>query len=394
MIKPVIGFTFYRLLNLVFPIVILPLIAFFSDTAVLGDFFLLQTYAFWVSLIIDFGFIRTGVVEYIGSSEKKVVINEIITAQIFIFFCTSILMSFVYLCTNMSLMGYLFVIITGGIQGLIPKWLFQAKSKMFKLCLYEAMSKLICVLILLLLMSRYPSLNSIMISFIFMYIAQCTLIVIGEHDTFCSFRFSSFLSIKKRMAMSKYVFFMRLIGNGYLNSNVIILSILSTPETIAIYGTCERIVKAISSIVTSFGEAIFPYAVSSKKSSININIVFAVLFSLPPVILLLLFNKEIIYILMQKRIELSWESFIFTSPVFFAISTVMSLSGVVACGKYKTDLVLQIIILSLTLLATLFFYLIAKESYAYYAFLMSSIISCVVYFVYLKFSGKHYVKEI
>ncbi|ELI5732794.1 oligosaccharide flippase family protein [Vibrio fluvialis] len=384
MLKAVFGFTLYRVINLLFPIITLPIILNFVDKSIVGMFFVLQSYAFWVSLIIDFGFIRTGVVDYINAKEKtrSSVITEIIFSQLILLLIIILITFPVLLFFDVNYKYYVFVIFTGFIQGFVPKWLYQAENRMLKLSFYESISKIIGLVVLYILMNINPNLESIIYSYITMYLLTISLVIFDKRDTNINIKEVNFEMLLNKIKESKDVFFMRVIGNGYLNCNVILLSVLSTPDVIAIYGLCERVVKAISSIVTSFGEAIFPLGIAkSKISSVSKNLVISVLYSMPVVIFSLIFSKEIILILSGESVELGFKSVIFISPIFFAMSTVLSLNKIVANGLYKLDLMIQIVILFLSSIALILLYLLFDTSYPYFSFLASSIISFLCYYV-------------
>ncbi|MEQ4701054.1 oligosaccharide flippase family protein [Providencia rettgeri] len=384
MYKLIINFAIYRVINLFFPIVTIPLISYYTNYSVMAELFLLQAYAFWISLVIDFGFIRTGVVDYLNSQKKQTIVNEIITSQLYLsllIIFISLIISFLFKIKPSHL---IFVLVTGIIQGIIPKWLYQAENRMLSLSIKESISKILALVLLLIFLPISNSIDMIIISYISMSILIVFLIVLDYNHYLLNFKFSSINLVFKTINNSLYVFKMRLVGNGYLNLNIIILSILSSQEVMAIYGICERLVKAMTSVLTSVGEALFPVSVkenSSPKLLRDLKISFMT--SLFPTLIMLIFPNQIISILLSSDINLTYERIIFLAPIFFSLSSVLSLCYITSKGMYKADFYIQLIILLLSLISIIFLYFIIGENYPYLAFLCSSFFSFLTYSIYV-----------
>ncbi|ENR5393541.1 oligosaccharide flippase family protein [Providencia rettgeri] len=384
MYKLIINFAIYRVINLFFPIVTIPLISYYTNYSVMAELFLLQAYAFWVSLVIDFGFIRTGVVDYLNSQKKQTIVNEIITSQLYLsllIIFISLIISFLFEIKSSHL---IFVLATGIIQGIIPKWLYQAENRMLSLSIKESFSKILALALLLIFLPIYNSIDMIIISYISMSLLIVFLIVLDYKHYLLNFKLSSINLAFKTINNSLYVFKMRLVGNGYLNLNIIILSILSSQEVIATYGICERLVKAMTSVLTSVGEALFPISVkenSSPKLLRDLKISFMT--SLFPTLVMLIFPNQIISILLSSDINLTYERIIFLAPIFFSLSSVLSLCYITSKGMYKADFYIQLIILLLSLISIIFLYFIIGENYPYLAFLCSSFFSFLTYSIYV-----------
>lgn len=384
MLKSLFGFTTYRAINLIFPIVTLPIISIYVDNHTLGCFFILQTFSFWVSLIIDFGFIRTGVVDYIESNNKKKTFSDIIQAQFFIFIFLIIITIAINVFVDINSTSIIFILFTGLVQGITPKWYYQATSRMLRLSFFESTSKVIG-LFFMLLVFHYDILHgiySLITSYIVINIFMFLFVLVDCKCLLTKKTFYLSTSIFQQLKVSSHVFYMRVVGNIYLNGNILLLSFLSPPETIAIYGICERIVKAISSISTSFGEVVFPLSVRNKSISLQKNMIISIFFPLPIVIITLLLSSHIIYFLNNSWIELGIKNIIFTSPLFFSLSTILSLGYFVSKKMYSLDLFIQIIIAIVSLITTFISFYLAPINYPYYAFFLSSVISFLVYFIF------------
>ena len=383
MLRLIFDFMLYRSINLFFPLLTIPLIVNYTSANVIGNLFVLQAYSFWLSLFVDFGFIRTAVVDYLKDDDPRKVFNRTLTCQFVLAFLLIIVTFPVFLYLKLSILEIIFVLLTGIAQGLVPKWLYQAEARMLQLSIRESVSKVLALIFLAYLLPKFKTLDIIMLSYILMSISILLLIVFDYWDKFRFFHVASLSEVKNGFMSSLTVFKMRVVGNGYLNLNVILLSILSSPEIIAVYGVCERLAKAMASILTSVGEAIFPVSVNREKSSLKQDVTISILVSLIPTVIMMVFPNEIINLLLSGNINITMERMIFLTPALFALSSIFSLCYVTSKGDYKADFYIQLSILFFSLVGTAVLYYFVKESYPYYSFLLSSIISLAIYTLYV-----------
>ncbi|OCH05715.1 oligosaccharide flippase family protein [Aliivibrio fischeri] len=383
MFNLIFNFAIYRVVNLFFPLVTIPIMSYYTSQQVIGQLFILQAYAFWVSLIVDFGFIRTGVVDYLKSDGKEqTVFNEIISSQLLFIGLVFTILMIILVYSNIGFFEVLFIFITGVAQGLVPKWLYQAEGRMLGLSIRESLSKIIALLLLVIFLPKFNDLNFILFVYVIMAFSLSFLVFFDYSGVFFKFQISNFENVKKRILNSLDVFKMRLVGNGYLNLNIIILSMLSTPEVVSIYGICERLAKAMTSVLTSVGEALFPISVNREENQLFNDLKWSILTSFFPTVIMLCFPNFIISFLISEEIHLGNERLIFLAPVLFSLSSVFSLGYVTAKGKYKIDLYIQIVILLFSMVGTFVLFLILGHDYPFYSFLLSSFLSFLIYAIY------------
>ncbi|UUM30467.1 oligosaccharide flippase family protein [Vibrio japonicus] len=383
MFRVILDFILYRSVNLLFPLLTIPLIVNYTSANLIGELFILQAYSFWLSLFVDFGFIRTAVVDYLKDNEPEKVFNRTLTCQSVLAFLLIIITFPVFLYLKLSLLEIIFVLTTGITQGLVPKWLYQAEARMLQLSIRESASKVLALLFLICLLPKFKTLDTIMLSYILMSVSILLLIVFDYWDKLREFNLSSLSEIKNGFMKSLAVFKMRLVGNGYLNLNVILLSVFSSPEIIAVYGVCERLAKAMASILTAVGEALFPVSVNRENSSLKQDLTISISVSLIPTLIMLMFPNEIINLLLSSNINITMERLIFLTPALFSLSSIFSLCYVTSKGDYKAEFYIQSCILFSSLIGTVLLYSAIKESYPYYSFFLSSIISLVFYALYV-----------
>jgi O-antigen/teichoic acid export membrane protein len=369
-------FALYRVVNLLFPFFI---ILFFSNkinSEELGLFFLAQGLAIWVSLFIDFGMIRHGVV-LMMKNEVNCLAN-ILFLQVFL--SVLVIPCVLLVSTFFNKLNYYdvsFIILFGAFNSIIPKWYFQAKGKMIQLTKIEVIVKLVVIITLLLPIKvsdrSFVEALLILSSFTVMCISWAYVENFGLKNVKLN-------EIKLLLSESKTIFFSRLFGNMSLNANIIVIGIFLTPSQIATYGVAEKIIKMLVSIVTSVGEALYPLVAKTFDQSVYhfskllVVIISVIMISvtcmLAPFFAEKLFNYEransyLIYIMSL-------------SIIFYGLSSVVALFRLVSNGLYKQELYSQVLIGSISLI---FSFVIINQfgvEGAASAYLLSSIISFVV----------------
>ncbi|CAK1794835.1 O-antigen/teichoic acid export membrane protein [Vibrio crassostreae] len=373
LIRKVSDFTLYRFVNLFYPFL---LILFFSnklDLKELGVFFLAQGLAVWVSLFVDFGIIRHGVV----TTQNKEINNNasVLYCQIFLLaLATPFVLILLMLFEQLDFFDGLFILLFGSFNSMIPRWYYQARGIMNKLTKIEVTVKIIVVFVLFLhedITGRKDvEMLLILSSLVMMLISWCYV----ENVRLARFCFTE---SRRFLSGSVVIFVSRLFGNMSLNANIIIIGYLLTPTQIAIYGIAEKIIKLMVSIITSVGEALYPLVAKKYDKSIyNYSIKISVCFSIIMIICSYVFIPSLAGYFFSFDVNYSYLIYIMSFSIFFyALSSVISLFKLVSRGLYKLELYSQVIIGSVSLASSFCIILNWGIDGAPVAYLSASIIS-------------------
>ena len=394
-VTAVTKFLSYRIVNLLFPFLSISLISNKLTIDNLGVFFLCQGLSIWVSLVVDFGFIRHAVVAYKQTIRKKrsIFFTNVLSSQIILTFLATafaVILYFLY-ADKLNIYDFLFFLTYGAFNGLVPKWYFQASGNMHRLALIECVVRLSFFLGLLGVLHFYNSFLIVELFYSLMVISifATSIIFIANKGIHFNVTLIKLSEIKAYLADSLAVFYSRIAGNIYLNLNILVIGYVLTPKEVAIYGIAEKIVKAMSTILTSFGEALFPTIIRKQSSDsfklkalLLKNSLIASLISIVPCILLFLLAAPIYSILFNSPSENAYVlKLMALSPLFYSISSVLSLHGLVSRGLYKAEFYCQVFVALVgfcTLYVAIIYFGITGAAYSY---LLASFLSALVLLV-------------
>ncbi|MEZ9461137.1 lipopolysaccharide biosynthesis protein [Vibrio splendidus] len=323
-----------------FPLIFIALMSHNISVSELGVFFICQSSAYWLSLLFDFGMIRHGVI--LVNSGRLNNYNEVFYVQIVLFISivlfTSLLNGYFELFENKNVF---FVISYAFLNSAIPRWAFQAKGKIFLLTKIESISRVVCLCVIFLInpSELYTYQLSLLGQLSFVYVLS--LIV-----------FRSNMKFKVKMAHSlgcfcdsKLVFLSRCFGGLALHGNTLLIGGVLSPTHAAIYATCEKVVKALTSVTASIGEATYPMFVTTMNKKLyrelliissTIPILLSIISAfILPTIMEYCFNFDVIYA------DLLYVMLI--SVVFYTLSSSISLVKLVATLKYRDELATQVV---------------------------------------------------
>ena len=375
-LKKILDFMVYRAVSMVFPFLLILLFTKSLETAELGVFFLAQGVALWVALLVDFGFIRHAVV----ATQKNEISDfaVIMHAQIFLGLISAFLLVLVVpLFESLSVWDGVFIAGFGVCNGLIPKWYYQAKSRMRELSLIESLIKMVLIVFLFMLddiadrfLIEYALLMATFLVMVVSWVGVAKSEIVGVLTI-------NFTEIKTQLNLSRDLFLSRFFGNLSLNANILLVGFFLSPTQIAIYGIVEKMLKFMVAIMTSVSEALYPLVASGKDTNVyKYALVVSMLCSLMAVVGSMLVLPYIAHYVFEFDLAYSHLFFIMLPAViFYSLSSVLALFNFIATKNYKLDLYAQIVTGLISLSASV---LIVKQyamEGAAISYLASSIVS-------------------
>ena len=264
--KNYFSLSIYQVINFAVPLIIIPVVI---DRVGIFNFGLIAfSYAFanYFNVIVDYGFNL--------SATKKISINRNSQATVNTIFSTVYISKLIFLLISFSIYSILiyslpvlrqqwllhicsFTIVLG--QALIPVWLFQGIEDMKYLAICNILSKLayfVCILLYIKLPTDYYLVN---------FLQGTSTISAGWLSIYICFkkfntRFAqvSISDIIAEIKEGKMLFFSSVAVNLYINSNVFILGIFTTPAEVGIYSVAEKVYLALKQLDNVFSQVIFP----------------------------------------------------------------------------------------------------------------------------------------
>jgi len=218
-------------------------------------------------VLTDYGFNLTAtryIAIYKGNQEK---INEVVGSVyiikfiIFIIsflFLVAIVQLFPSLHQNKTIYYLYFGVVLG--QVLFPVWFFQGMESMKYITIVNTISKTILCLAIFLFVRQSVDMFLVPIFYSLGYLIAGIYSVVVIIS-----RFNVTLRLQKKEIIIYYfrdgwsIFLSRVFGALYRNSNIVILGIVSGPESVAYYAVAEKVIKVFQSLQDVFGNSIYPY---------------------------------------------------------------------------------------------------------------------------------------
>ena len=219
-------FLSYRLINLLFPFLSISLISNKLTINDLGIFFLCLVLSAWITLLVDFGFIRHAVVKYkeVCCEDRSEYFSNILVAQLFLSLISLVLgiIFYFFYMEKLNVSNYIFFMVYGVFNGLVPKWYFQANSCMHKLAIIETVIRVVLFIGLFWLLSLSSSFHYVEICYSLISIFSFIISLLYLRYDGVNFKISnlSVLKIRRNLKDSLGIFYSRFAGNVYLNLNI------------------------------------------------------------------------------------------------------------------------------------------------------------------------------
>lgn len=270
-LKNVASLSALNALNYLAPFITLPYIVRIVGAEKFGAISFALVIAQYLMLISNYGFPYSATREVSMKRTNKVELNKIFSAVLIIRLFFSIFLTILYIVLILtipslkkdSLLYFYSVGIPLG-SALLPVWYFQGLEKMNYILYSNVFPKILLIGFTFLLIKDRSD---------YVYVPLLHSLTFGLSGVIGAS--ICFLSLKSRLVMPSYSYFMDLIKNGwhifistiginlYRNANIFILGVMTNNLIVGYYSSAEKLIKAVQSLTTPISTALFP-ALSKK----------------------------------------------------------------------------------------------------------------------------------
>lgn len=262
-------------MNYLFPIITAPYLI-----RVLG----FQKYGLWATatvlltyfqLFTDYGF-NLSATKYISVNrhdQKKVsdVFSAVMTIKTGLFFISIILMLAVIYSIPLFRVDHLFYLVTfSGLLGhvLFPIWYFQGIERMKYITYLNLVSRAVVFALLFLVIKeegdyvKYAALNSAAV----ISMGGVSLWIVLKHFR-VRYAFPTIALLKENLREGWHIFVSTFSVNIYMNTNVLILKLVTNDTVVGYYYVADRCVMALRSLASVIFQAVYPYVCARAEES-------------------------------------------------------------------------------------------------------------------------------
>ncbi len=358
-------------------LVAITMITSFLGTNGFGKYTTIITFISFFAIIADLGLtlITVQMISVPGVSEKRILDNllglRIVSALIFLSLGPISVLFFPYdysikIGVLIISLSFLFIALNQVLIGL-----FQKKLRMDKVAIAEITGRLILVLGVYLSVKFSYGLNGILwatvlgsfINFLLQYIFSYKFVKIG-----IKFELSLWKEIIRKSWPLALIIIFNLI---YLKTDILILSLIKTPEEVGLYGAAYKIIDVVITLPFMFSGLILPFLTANwlKKKKENFkNILqkaydFMVILAIPLILAVEVLAPEIIYLIAGEDFNASAKilQILILAAGFIFIGTIFS-HAIIAINKQKKLIPLYIFVSISSLIA----YIILIPKYSYF----------------------------
>ncbi|WP_189055610.1 oligosaccharide flippase family protein [Deinococcus daejeonensis] len=302
-----------------------------------SDLLFLQTFALWISLLMEFGFSISAVREVAGSSMQFVALKSIVSnvfsakillIPIMIIVSSSVLISG-YAAGRFDIVGW--AVLIALLQGFTLTWLFQGLEKLYIFSIVDIFGRLAYIL-LSLAIAKYNNFNLLALCFSLAYIFPFV---------FSSFYFAKYIdmssislklgaaTLKLNISIAKYT----LITSVYSAGSTVIFGFFGVPSQVGLYAGADRVARAGISLMGPMNQILLPrsiraYSISNKNGieSALLMMRLYLLFSLFIGGTLFIFSEQILNFILGESFRESVSTFRILCLLFpvVAINTVLT----------------------------------------------------------------------
>ncbi len=264
-----------QLSNYILPLITLPYLARVLGTTNFGLVLMAQATMIYLTLLTDYGFNLSATKEIAKNQNNPTIISQIFTTVMSIKVTLLLISSFILVglvqwipvFNDHKILFYTsFLIVVG--NTFLPTFLFQGIEKMSFIALFNFIAKLgFTGLIFILIKSPadYKWVHGLWgLNYVIVDTVALAIILLKFKIKLLQPKFSQF---KATLNYSFEYFLSRIAIAIYLNTNVIVVGILLSPESAGLYGGAEKLLFAITTFYAPLIETIYPYVSRTKNKS-------------------------------------------------------------------------------------------------------------------------------
>ncbi|MBG6031074.1 oligosaccharide flippase family protein [Proteus hauseri] len=299
-INNLLSFAVIDVLNLLIPIITMPLLTRALGSSSYGDYMLLITILTFGHTIIDYGVQFTGVRDLSRNRNNQFICSSIYLENqairfIFLFLYTIITIIFLMLSNKIELLYYF---IYGGVFYLVgyllaSPWFFQGMGKTKILMIVTFIFKLFTLIgIIFFVKNKEDIYIAIFLSTWTMFISGSILFFILRKKII--FKKFSLTDLTLRLKNSFNVFIGILAPNLYNSVPTIFLGTIAKPSYFAFYVVAARLCDIIVVIQNIISKSIYPVISRSEKNHIKVILLINISLAIPIIIFISLFGSDLL----------------------------------------------------------------------------------------------------
>ena len=351
-VENAIYLTILQWFNYLIPLFILPYLVRTIGTKMFGLVMFAQTVATIFTLITDFGFSITGTRALSILKKNRTMKGELFFGVMSIKFALIILLLFfLFALTSTSdkfsqnklIYFYSFGVTIG--MTIFPSWFFHGIQNMKVITIVNAVSRTLFAGLVFMFITKpedfllVPLFNS------------ASYIITGLFGLFYALKFlkikvPSIIFIFNLVKESFKLFLSNLSTSLYSSFNILIIGLLTNDTLTGVYASFEKIILALKNIYTPIYQAVFPWlsTQTNQKSIIKKMSRIVFLFGLFGVVALITFSEEILILMFNDEIILSYKIlFQAIAPILFLAGLSMLYNYLYLSATKKYDLRLKIL---------------------------------------------------
>lgn len=253
-------------LNILSPLLIIPIITRSFEISSVGQLFYYQSIAIVLSLIVEYGFNLNGtkrVAETLSALKREQVFFKVFVTKLFLLIPLFLVCCLISINTESNLYDFCFIILaflSGFAQGFTPSWYFHGMNEMPKAFWTEGRATIIYLLMSLGLIMGGAGIEFVIFSQFFsrfisyspIYVKRIKYEVVKKYKGLII----KIIIFELKSGWSFFVF--RLVSSLYTKTAVFFLGLYSETSSVANYSGAEKVAKGAAGLLSPISQALFP----------------------------------------------------------------------------------------------------------------------------------------
>ncbi|WP_367299471.1 oligosaccharide flippase family protein [Hafnia alvei] len=263
-----------QLINYILPLILIPYLVIHIGIDNVGVIATASALCIYFQMISDYGFNLTATRDVAENREDHERLVEIFSAVFYIKISFLSVCFFIFLLIiknipiySMSLDIYIYsyLIIVG--QSLFPVWFFQGMENMKFITIINTATKIFGTILIFVMTKNSDDAFLVPLINGGASLLSCILgIIIAWRKFNMTVKLIKISVIQKYLIDGWHIFVSRVASTLYKNSNIVIMSMFSSPAVVGSYSICERVVRSVQMVQNVIGDAVFPFFNNKNKN--------------------------------------------------------------------------------------------------------------------------------
>lgn len=253
-------------LNIISPLLLIPLISKSFGVGEVGQLFYYQSLAIVFSLVIEYGFNLYGtkrIAETLSKQKQSQIFFRVFITKSFLFLPVMLICILISLNTNPSLFSLSFFILafaSGLIQGLSPSWYFHGLNEMPKALIAEGRATLIYLALSVSSILYGVGIEIVIFSQFFSRFISYLPVYVKAFQHCIARQYAGLYTkiIIKELKNGWSFFVFRIVSSLYSKTSVFFLGFVADAASVANYSGAEKVAKGAAGLVSPISQALFP----------------------------------------------------------------------------------------------------------------------------------------